>query len=127
MSDVTQNRFDKYFSGSELVVAGKVQPSESNKLISFTTASSVSLTMRIRDIYSLRYLLATMSLLVTIVRECCSAPPPRVLQARMDVSLETEADTSELDAELAKHQHSFTGFARQMWAYITIKQMISER
>lgn len=75
MSDVTQNRFDKYFSGSELVVAGKVQPSESNKLVSFTTASSVSLTMRIRDIYSLRYLPTTMSLLVTIVRECCFAPP----------------------------------------------------
>lgn len=44
----------------------------------------------------------------------------------MDITLETEADT-ELDAELAKQQHSFTGFARQMWAYITIKQLISER
>lgn len=43
MSDVTQNRFDKYFSGSELVVAGKVLPSESNTLTSFTTASAVSI------------------------------------------------------------------------------------
>lgn len=32
-----------------------------------------------------------------------------------------------LDTELAKQQHSFTGFARQMWAYITIKQLMSER
>lgn len=50
-----------------------------------------------------------------------------VLQSRLDITLETEADTMELDAELAKQQHSFTGFARQMWAYITIKQLISER
>lgn len=42
MSDVTQNRFDKYFSGSELVVAGKVLPSESNSLTSFISASAVS-------------------------------------------------------------------------------------
>uniref|UniRef100_A0A7N6A1B1 Inter-alpha-trypsin inhibitor heavy chain 2 n=1 Tax=Anabas testudineus TaxID=64144 RepID=A0A7N6A1B1_ANATE len=75
VSEVTQNRFDKYFSGSELVVAGKVLPSESNTLTSFTTASAVT----------------------------------------------------ELDTELVKHQHSFTGFARQMWAYITIKQLISDR
>uniref|UniRef100_A0A4W6D828 Inter-alpha-trypsin inhibitor heavy chain 2 n=1 Tax=Lates calcarifer TaxID=8187 RepID=A0A4W6D828_LATCA len=86
VSDVTQNRFDKYFSGSELVVAGKVLPSESNTLTSFTTAS-----------------------------------------ARLDITLETDTDTAELDMELAKQQHSFTGFARQMWAYLTIKQLISER
>uniref|UniRef100_A0A4W6D7W5 Inter-alpha-trypsin inhibitor heavy chain 2 n=1 Tax=Lates calcarifer TaxID=8187 RepID=A0A4W6D7W5_LATCA len=87
VSDVTQNRFDKYFSGSELVVAGKVLPSESNTLTSFTTASA----------------------------------------ARLDITLETDTDTAELDMELAKQQHSFTGFARQMWAYLTIKQLISER
>ncbi|KAM9824624.1 inter-alpha-trypsin inhibitor heavy chain H2 [Neosynchiropus ocellatus] len=87
VSDVTQNRFDKYFGGSELVVAGRVLPSDSSTLTSFTTASA----------------------------------------ARMDITLETETDTTELDMELAKHQHSFTGFARQMWAYITIKQLISER
>lgn len=34
---------------------------------------------------------------------------------------------AELDAELAKQEHSFTGFARQMWAYITVKQLLSER
>ncbi|KAK5876672.1 hypothetical protein CesoFtcFv8_026004 [Champsocephalus esox] len=87
VSDITQNRFDKYFSGSELVVAGKVKPSESNTLTSFTTARA----------------------------------------ARMDVTFETEGDFTELDTELAKQQHSFTGFARQMWAYITVKQLISER
>ncbi|KAI3366602.1 hypothetical protein L3Q82_009283, partial [Scortum barcoo] len=87
VSDVTQNRFDKYFSGSELVVAGKVLPSESNTLTTITTASA----------------------------------------AHLDITLQTETDTTELDAELAKQQHSFTGFARQMWAYITIKQLISER
>lgn len=42
VSDVTQNRFDKYFKGSELVVAGKVLPSESNSLTSFISASAVS-------------------------------------------------------------------------------------
>lgn len=42
VSDVTQNYFDKYFSGSELVVAGKVLPSESNSLTSYISASAVS-------------------------------------------------------------------------------------
>lgn len=41
--------------------------------------------------------------------------------------METDADVAELDAELAKQEHSFTGFARQMWAYITVKQLLSER
>uniref|UniRef100_A0A6Q2XPM9 Inter-alpha-trypsin inhibitor heavy chain 2 n=1 Tax=Esox lucius TaxID=8010 RepID=A0A6Q2XPM9_ESOLU len=79
VSDVTQNSFDKYFSGSELVVAGKVLPSDGTSLNSFITASS------------------------------------------------TEADYMRLDAELARQQHAFTGFARQMWAYITVNQLLSER
>ncbi|CAJ1054572.1 inter-alpha-trypsin inhibitor heavy chain H2 [Xyrichtys novacula] len=87
VSDVTQNSFDKFFGGSEIVVAGKVLPSDSNTLTSFTTAAA----------------------------------------ARLDITLETEADTLVLDQELAKQQHSFTGFARQLWAYITVKQLISER
>lgn len=45
----------------------------------------------------------------------------------MDITLQTEADMLELDQELSKQQHSFTGFARQLWAYIRIKQLISER
>ncbi|KAM7367332.1 hypothetical protein PAMP_015242 [Pampus punctatissimus] len=87
VSNITQNRFDKYFSGSELMVAGKVLPSDTNTLTSFITAFA----------------------------------------ANMDITIETEADTLELDKELAKHQHSFTGFAKQMWAYLTIKQLIGER
>uniref|UniRef100_A0A8C7INF3 Inter-alpha-trypsin inhibitor heavy chain 2 n=1 Tax=Oncorhynchus kisutch TaxID=8019 RepID=A0A8C7INF3_ONCKI len=75
VSDVTQNHFDKYFSGSELVVAGKVLPSESTTLNSTHT--------------HLYYL--------------------------------------ELDAALAQQQHAFTGFARQMWAYITVNQLLAER
>lgn len=51
----------------------------------------------------------------------------RALQESLDLTLETETDMAELDTELAKHQHSFTGFARQMWAYITLKQLIAER
>uniref|UniRef100_A0A674F6K8 Inter-alpha-trypsin inhibitor heavy chain 2 n=1 Tax=Salmo trutta TaxID=8032 RepID=A0A674F6K8_SALTR len=86
VSDVTQNHFDKYFSGSELVVAGKVLPSESTTLNSFTTAFD-----------------------------------------RLDLSLQTEADYLELDAALAQQQHAFTGFARQMWAYITVNQLLAER
>uniref|UniRef100_A0A8C7IG15 Inter-alpha-trypsin inhibitor heavy chain 2 n=1 Tax=Oncorhynchus kisutch TaxID=8019 RepID=A0A8C7IG15_ONCKI len=81
VSDVTQNHFDKYFSGSELVVAGKVLPSESTTLNSFTTAFAVSHT------YTCMH----------------------------------------LDAALAQQQHAFTGFARQMWAYITVNQLLAER
>lgn len=118
MSDVTQNRFDKYFDGSELVVAGKVLPSDSNTLTSLTTASAVS---KINTSCLQENLISHES----EVHQCPLSCP--VLQARLDITLETDADTAELDTELAKQQHSFTGFARQMWAYITIKQLISER
>lgn len=87
VTEVTQTHFDKYFRDTELVVAGKVQLSDSNTLTSFTSASA----------------------------------------ANLQLTLETEADVTELDLELAKHQHSFTGFAKQMWAYLTIKQLIRER
>ncbi|XP_072530252.1 inter-alpha-trypsin inhibitor heavy chain H2 [Salminus brasiliensis] len=87
VSDVTQNRFDKFFSGSELVVAGKLKAMGSSVLQSFTTASA----------------------------------------ATMDLSLETESDLQELDTLLSQQQHSFTGFARQMWAYITVNQLLAER
>ncbi|XP_072309849.1 inter-alpha-trypsin inhibitor heavy chain H2 [Eucyclogobius newberryi] len=87
VSDITQNQFDKFFSGSELVVAGKVLPSDTDTLTSFTTASA----------------------------------------ARLDLTLETEADATELDERLAKLHHSYPGFARQLWAYLTIKQLLGER
>lgn len=52
---------------------------------------------------------------------------PPSLQAQLDITLETESDLSELDSALAQQEHSFTGFARQMWAYITVRQLIAER
>uniref|UniRef100_A0A671LKG9 Inter-alpha-trypsin inhibitor heavy chain 2 n=1 Tax=Sinocyclocheilus anshuiensis TaxID=1608454 RepID=A0A671LKG9_9TELE len=42
VNNVTQNRFDKFFHGSELIVAGKLQPSDLTTLQSLTTASAVS-------------------------------------------------------------------------------------
>ncbi|KAK7149476.1 hypothetical protein R3I94_008956 [Phoxinus phoxinus] len=87
VNNVTQNRFDKFFSGSELIVAGKLQATDLTTLQSFTTASA----------------------------------------ANMDMNIQTEADILELDSELSTHQHSFTGFARQMWAYITVNQLLAER
>uniref|UniRef100_A0A8C2JG25 Inter-alpha-trypsin inhibitor heavy chain 2 n=1 Tax=Cyprinus carpio TaxID=7962 RepID=A0A8C2JG25_CYPCA len=85
VNNVTQNRFDKFFSGSELIVAGKLQPSDLTTLQSFTTAANV------------------------------------------DLNIQTEADIRELDSVLGTHQHSFSGFARQMWAYITVNQLLAER
>ncbi|KAF7229431.1 inter-alpha-trypsin inhibitor heavy chain H2 isoform X1 [Nothobranchius furzeri] len=86
VANVTQKTFDKYFNGSELVVAGRVLPSAGDTLISLTSA-----------------------------------------MAYMDITLQTEADMTKLDMQLNKQQHSFAGFAKQMWAYLTIKQLISER
>ncbi|KTF86194.1 hypothetical protein cypCar_00034218, partial [Cyprinus carpio] len=86
VNNVTQNRFDKFFSGSELIVAGKLQPSDLTTLQSFTTAAA----------------------------------------ANMDLNIQTEADIRELDSVLGTHQHSFSGFARQMWAYITVNQLLAE-
>uniref|UniRef100_A0A8C2CRA3 Inter-alpha-trypsin inhibitor heavy chain 2 n=1 Tax=Cyprinus carpio TaxID=7962 RepID=A0A8C2CRA3_CYPCA len=87
VNNVTQNRFDKFFHGSELIVAGKLQPSDFTTLQSITTASA----------------------------------------ANMDLNIQTEADIHGLDSVLSTHQHSFTGFARQMWAYITVNQLLAER
>ncbi|XP_012680854.2 inter-alpha-trypsin inhibitor heavy chain H2 isoform X1 [Clupea harengus] len=87
VSDTTQSHFDKFFSGSELVVAGKLQSTGFPTLHSFTTASA----------------------------------------ATMDMTLQTETDIRELDTILDQQQHSVTGFARQMWAYITINQLLAER
>uniref|UniRef100_A0A672S3W6 Inter-alpha-trypsin inhibitor heavy chain H2-like n=1 Tax=Sinocyclocheilus grahami TaxID=75366 RepID=A0A672S3W6_SINGR len=42
VNNMTQNRFDKFFHGSELIVAGKLQPSDLTTLQSLTTASAVS-------------------------------------------------------------------------------------
>ncbi|XP_039617253.1 inter-alpha-trypsin inhibitor heavy chain H2 [Polypterus senegalus] len=83
VSGVTQNSFDKFFRGSELVVAGKVETD--GALQSFITASSVM------------------------------------------VDLSLTVDGSDLDDILAKQKHALPGFARQLWAYITIRQLLAER
>ncbi|XP_076860769.1 inter-alpha-trypsin inhibitor heavy chain H2-like [Brachyhypopomus gauderio] len=87
VENITQNQFDKFFDGSELVVAGKLKDMSTKILNVFTTASA----------------------------------------ATMDLNIETEAGLDELDDVLSHQQHSFPGFARQMWAYITINQLLSER
>lgn len=45
----------------------------------------------------------------------------------MDLNIETDADLQEIDKLLSQQQHSFAGFARQMWAYITVNQLLAER
>ncbi|XP_066523321.1 inter-alpha-trypsin inhibitor heavy chain H2 [Hoplias malabaricus] len=87
VTDITQNRFDKFFRGSELVVAGKVKPESSNMLASFITASA----------------------------------------ATMEMNIHTDADIQGLDTVLNQQLHSFPGFARQMWAYIMVNQLLAER
>ncbi|KAI5617774.1 inter-alpha-trypsin inhibitor heavy chain H2 precursor [Silurus asotus] len=87
VTDITQNEFDKFFKGSELVTAGKLKLSGSTSLNSFITAAA----------------------------------------ATLDITLQTDADPQELDTLLSQQQHSFAGFARQMWAYITINQLLAER
>nr|XP_055045710.1 inter-alpha-trypsin inhibitor heavy chain H2 isoform X3 [Misgurnus anguillicaudatus] len=87
VSDMTQNRFDKFFRGSELVVAGKVKPTDLTTLQSYITASA----------------------------------------ANMNLNIQTDTDIGELDSVLNTQQHSFPGFARQMWAYITVNQLLAER
>ncbi|KAJ8261765.1 hypothetical protein GJAV_G00158150 [Gymnothorax javanicus] len=87
VTDVTQNNFDKFFSGSELVVAGKVQQADLNTLSSLTTATS----------------------------------------ARTELTMQSETECQKLDSVLTSQAHSFAGFARQMWAYITINQLMAER
>uniref|UniRef100_UPI003D9F5EAA inter-alpha-trypsin inhibitor heavy chain H2 precursor n=1 Tax=Danio rerio TaxID=7955 RepID=UPI003D9F5EAA len=87
VNNVTQNRFDKFFSGSELIVAGKLQPSDLTTLQSFITASA----------------------------------------ANMDLNIQAEADIQALDTVLSRHQHSYNDFARQMWGYITVNQLLAER
>lgn len=45
----------------------------------------------------------------------------------MDLNIETDADLQEIDKLLSQQQHSFAGFARQIWAYITVNQLLAER
>uniref|UniRef100_A0A9J7Y9J8 Inter-alpha-trypsin inhibitor heavy chain 2 n=1 Tax=Cyprinus carpio carpio TaxID=630221 RepID=A0A9J7Y9J8_CYPCA len=78
VNNVTQNRFDKFFHGSELIVAGKLQPSDFTTLQSITTASAVTninfLFNAVLFKYTIMHLLIYAKLLlirmrVTIVKE----------------------------------------------------------
>nr|XP_033814916.1 inter-alpha-trypsin inhibitor heavy chain H2 [Geotrypetes seraphini] len=87
ISDVTQNNFNNYFKGSELVVAGKVEPE-------------------------------SMQVLESIIRAGA---------ANMDLMMTTIAETEALADFLAESKHSFSDFAKQYWAQLTIKQLLAER
>ncbi|MBN3302820.1 ITIH2 inhibitor, partial [Amia calva] len=86
VSKVTQNIFDKYFNGSELVVAGKLNPGFP-VLQGLITASS----------------------------------------AWMEMTFNVDANVNELDEVLASQANVYSGFAKQLWAYITIKQLMADR
>uniref|UniRef100_A0A8C1INN9 Inter-alpha-trypsin inhibitor heavy chain 2 n=1 Tax=Cyprinus carpio TaxID=7962 RepID=A0A8C1INN9_CYPCA len=116
VNNVTQNRFDKFFSGSELIVAGKLQPSDLTTLQSFTTAAAVS-PLTPLSLFRFENSVFMPCLIIVVL----------LFQANMDLNIQTEADIRELDSVLGTHQHSFSGFARQMWAYITVNQLLAER
>lgn len=116
MNNVTQNRFDKFFHGSELIVAGKLQPSDLTTLQSFTTAAAVS-PLTPLSLFRFENSVFMPCLIIVVL----------LFQANVDLNIQTEADIRELDSVLGTHQHSFSGFARQMWAYITVNQLLAER
>ncbi|XP_069764324.1 inter-alpha-trypsin inhibitor heavy chain H2 [Narcine bancroftii] len=87
VTDVTQDTFDKYFSGSELIIAGRLTNNVPSILQSLVSASS----------------------------------------ANSDLQFEVESPTDELDIILAKHQYVLPSFTKQLWAYLTIRQLLAER
>ncbi|XP_067861209.1 inter-alpha-trypsin inhibitor heavy chain H2 [Heptranchias perlo] len=87
VTDVTQNSFDKYFSGSELIIAGRL------------TSKSPSL-------------------LQSLVAAC---------SANDDLMFQVESPTDELDKILAKQTYVLPDFTKQLWAYLTINQLLAER
>ncbi|XP_072097914.1 inter-alpha-trypsin inhibitor heavy chain H2 [Mobula birostris] len=87
VTDVTQKTFDKYFSGSELIIAGRLTNKDPSILQSLVTANS----------------------------------------ANSDLRLEVESPTDELDKILAKHQYVLPHFTKQLWAFLTIQQLLADR
>ncbi|GCC35021.1 hypothetical protein chiPu_0013500 [Chiloscyllium punctatum] len=87
VTDVTQSSFDKYFSGSEIIVAGKLAEKKPSPLQCLVTASS----------------------------------------ANNDLMFQVDSPTDELDKILAKQKYVLPEFAKQLWAYLTINQLLSER
>ncbi|XP_043569160.1 inter-alpha-trypsin inhibitor heavy chain H2 [Chiloscyllium plagiosum] len=87
VTDVTQSSFDKYFSGSEIIVAGKLAEKKPSPLQCLVTASS----------------------------------------ANDDLMFQVDSPIDELDKILAKQKYVLPEFAKQLWAYLTINQLLSER
>ncbi|XP_078275613.1 inter-alpha-trypsin inhibitor heavy chain H2 [Rhinoraja longicauda] len=87
VTDVTQKSFDKYFSGSELIIAGRLTNKDPSILQSLVSASS----------------------------------------ANSEVGFQVESPTDELDKVLAKHQYVLPCFTKQLWAYLTIRQLLAKR
>ncbi|XP_030071813.1 inter-alpha-trypsin inhibitor heavy chain H2 [Microcaecilia unicolor] len=87
ISDVTQNNFNNYFKGSEIVVAGKVEPESVQVLESIVRAGA----------------------------------------ANMDLMVNTVAEAEALAEFMAESKHSFSDFAKQYWAQLTIQQLLAER
>uniref|UniRef100_A0A4W3JBW8 Inter-alpha-trypsin inhibitor heavy chain 2 n=1 Tax=Callorhinchus milii TaxID=7868 RepID=A0A4W3JBW8_CALMI len=82
VTDVTQNVFDKYFRGSELVVAGKLTDDHPSLLHGI---------------------------------------------ANSDLRFEIDSPTDKLDDILAKQKFALKDFTKQLWAYLTINQLLAER
>ncbi|XP_041059074.1 inter-alpha-trypsin inhibitor heavy chain H2 [Carcharodon carcharias] len=87
VTDVTQDSFDKYFSGSELIIAGRLKNTKPSRLQCLVTASS----------------------------------------ANDDLLFQVDSPTDELDKILAKQKYVLPGFTKQLWAYLTINQLLAER
>uniref|UniRef100_A0A4W3IQM6 Inter-alpha-trypsin inhibitor heavy chain 2 n=1 Tax=Callorhinchus milii TaxID=7868 RepID=A0A4W3IQM6_CALMI len=89
VTDVTQNVFDKYFRGSELVVAGKLTDDHPSIII--------------------------IIIIITL------------FQANSDLRFEIDSPTDKLDDILAKQKFALKDFTKQLWAYLTINQLLAER
>ncbi|GCB63946.1 inter-alpha-trypsin inhibitor heavy chain H2 [Scyliorhinus torazame] len=87
VSEVTQDSFDKYFSGSEIIIAGKFKNKKPSTMTCRVSASS----------------------------------------ANGDLSFQVDSSTDELDKILARQKYVLRDFTKQLWAYLTINQLLAER
>ncbi|XP_043944294.1 inter-alpha-trypsin inhibitor heavy chain H2 isoform X2 [Protopterus annectens] len=85
-TDVTQNCFNRFFSGSEIVVAGKLSSNVTSIPVIVTANSS-----------------------------------------QMQLSFDVNADDLVLDDTWTQQKYVFKDFAKQFWAFLTIKQLLVER
>ncbi|XP_038667812.1 inter-alpha-trypsin inhibitor heavy chain H2 [Scyliorhinus canicula] len=87
VSEVTQDSFDKYFSGSEIIIAGRLKNKKPSTMTCRVSASS----------------------------------------ANGDLSFQVDSSTDELDKILAMQKYVLPDFTKQLWAYLTINQLLAER